>query len=255
MDRGLTASEEDLVEYVFHDIKARRAGILKALTADFEDFHQQCDPAKENLCLYGFPDEHWEVNLPADEVPPEIPEPVLGINFARDGTNKKDWLSLVAIHSDAWLNALASYFGGRFQFDRTQRKHLSVMIADLPTLCEVVSEMNLQRVSGSKHSSNKSKSNSKLRASSEHQAKKSKSKHIKEEVEDLNGNDNNDDEDKHLCASCGGNDSVGDYFWICCDACEKWYHGKCVRVTPAKAKHIKNYCCPRCSHSKRKGCL
>ncbi|THU69627.1 hypothetical protein C4D60_Mb08t16380 [Musa balbisiana] len=134
MDRRLTACEEDLVEYVFHDIKARRAGILKALTAgnstffvlifsrDFEVFHQQCDPAKENLCLYGFPDEHWEFNLPADEVPPEIPEPVLGINFARDGTNKKDWLSLVAIHSDAWLNALASYFGGRFQFDRTQRK-------------------------------------------------------------------------------------------------------------------------------------
>lgn len=76
---------------------------------------------QRKICLYGFPDEHWEVNLPADEVPPEIPEPVLGINFARDGTNKKDWLSLVAIHSDAWLNALASYFGGRFQFDRTQR--------------------------------------------------------------------------------------------------------------------------------------
>ncbi|XP_065018034.1 PHD finger protein ALFIN-LIKE 9 isoform X3 [Musa acuminata AAA Group] len=127
MDRGLTASEEDLVEYVFHDIKARRAGILKALTADFEDFHQQCDPAKENLCLYGFPDEHWEVNLPADEVPPEIPEPVLGINFARDGTNKKDWLSLVAIHSDAWLNALASYFGGRFQFDRTQSTDMWIL--------------------------------------------------------------------------------------------------------------------------------
>ncbi|RRT74122.1 hypothetical protein BHE74_00015861 [Ensete ventricosum] len=88
---------------------------------------------------------------------------------------------------------------------------------------------------------------------SEHQAKKSKSKHIKEEVEDLNGNDNNDYEDKHLCASCGGNESVGYYFWICCDTCEKWYHGKCVRVTPAKAEHIKNYQCPRCSHSKRRG--
>ncbi|RWV99059.1 hypothetical protein BHE74_00015859 [Ensete ventricosum] len=188
MDRGLPASEEDLVEYVFHDIKGRRAGILKALTAGNSTFFalifSRCDAiftdcwffscvfplqilristsnailgislalvfqsyvdmtlvtlqlmllpmavalnqmlllaAKENLCLYGFPDEHWEVNLPADEVPPEIPEPVLGINFARDGTNKKDWLSLVAIHSDAWLNALASYFGGRFQFDRTQR--------------------------------------------------------------------------------------------------------------------------------------
>jgi hypothetical protein len=35
---------------------------------------------KENLCLYGHPNESWEVNLPAEEVPPELPEPALGIN-------------------------------------------------------------------------------------------------------------------------------------------------------------------------------
>lgn len=39
----------------------------------------------ENLCLYGFPDGTWAVDLPAEEVPPEAPEPALGINFARDG--------------------------------------------------------------------------------------------------------------------------------------------------------------------------
>ena len=50
-----------------------------------EDFYAQCDPDKENLCLYGNPDGTWEVQLPAEEVPPELPEPALGINFARDG--------------------------------------------------------------------------------------------------------------------------------------------------------------------------
>ena len=45
---------------------------------------------KENLCLYGFPNEQWEVNLPAEEVPPELLEPALGINFARDGMQEKD---------------------------------------------------------------------------------------------------------------------------------------------------------------------
>jgi hypothetical protein len=35
--------------------------------------------------LYGNPDGTWEVQLPAEEVPPELPEPALGINFARDG--------------------------------------------------------------------------------------------------------------------------------------------------------------------------
>jgi len=37
------------------------------------------------LCLYGNPDGTWDVQLPAEEVPPELPEPALGINFARDG--------------------------------------------------------------------------------------------------------------------------------------------------------------------------
>ena len=76
---------------------------------------------KENLCLYGFPSEQWEVNLPAEEVPPELPEPALGINFARDGMQDKDWLSLVAVHSDAWLLSVAFYFGARFGFDKSDR--------------------------------------------------------------------------------------------------------------------------------------
>lgn len=69
--------------------------------------------------MYGFPDEAWEVNLPAEEVPPELPEPALGINFARDGMQRKDWLSLVAVHSDAWLLAVAFYYGARF--DKNER--------------------------------------------------------------------------------------------------------------------------------------
>jgi hypothetical protein len=76
---------------------------------------------KENLCLYGFPNETWEVTLPAEEVPPEIPEPALGINFARDGMNEKDWLALVAVHSDSWLLSVAFYFGARFGFDKESR--------------------------------------------------------------------------------------------------------------------------------------
>lgn len=76
---------------------------------------------KENLCLYGYPSEQWEVNLPAEEVPPELPEPALGINFARDGMQEKDWLALVAVHSDAWLLAVAFYFGARFGFEKTER--------------------------------------------------------------------------------------------------------------------------------------
>lgn len=32
---------------------------------------------------------------------------------------QKDWLSLVAVHSDAWLMAVAFYFGAKF--DKNER--------------------------------------------------------------------------------------------------------------------------------------
>ncbi|XP_044432235.1 PHD finger protein ALFIN-LIKE 2-like [Triticum aestivum] len=97
------------VEAIFRDFNARRAGLVRALTSDVDDFFDSCDPDKENLCLYGHPDGTWEVSLPAEEVPPELPEPALGINFARNGMNRRDWLSLVTVHSDSWLLSVAFF--------------------------------------------------------------------------------------------------------------------------------------------------
>lgn len=42
----------------------------------------------------------WKVSTPNKEVPPDISEPALGINFARDRMQDKDWLSLVAVQID-----------------------------------------------------------------------------------------------------------------------------------------------------------
>ncbi|XP_073271101.1 PHD finger protein ALFIN-LIKE 4-like [Primulina huaijiensis] len=238
------------VEEVFRDFKGRRGGLIKALTTDVEEFYQHCDPEKENLCLYGFPSEQWEVNLPAEEVPPELPEPALGINFARDGMQEKDWLSLVAVHSDAWLLAVAFYFGARFGFDKTDRKRLFNMINELPSVFEVVSgaakKQQKDKSSVSNHSSNKSKSNSQMRASDASE-KVSKSQ-PRDEEEGLD----EEEEDEHgdtLCGACGEN-YASDEFWICCDLCEKWFHGKCVKITPARAEHIKQYKCPACSNKR-----
>ncbi|BAT82471.1 PHD finger protein ALFIN-LIKE 4-like [Vigna umbellata] len=239
------------VEEVFRDFKGRRAALIKALTTDVEEFYQQCDPEKENLCLYGFPSEQWEVNLPAEEVPPELPEPALGINFARDGMQDKDWLSLVAVHSDAWLLAVAFYFGARFGFDKADRKRLFNMINDLPTIFEVVTGMakkqGKEKSSVSNHSSNKSKSNSK-RGSESKNTKAMQSKDEDDEGVALEA----DDEEEHeetFCGACGES-YTSDEFWICCDICEKWFHGKCVKITPARAEHIKQYKCPSCSNKR-----
>lgn len=242
------------VEEVFRDFKGRRAGLIKALTTDVEEFYRQCDPEKENLCLYGFPGEYWEVNLPAEEVPPELPEPALGINFARDGMQEKDWLALVAVHSDAWLLSVAFYFGARFGFDKADRRRLFNMINELPTIFEVVTgtasasakKPVKEKSSVSNHSSNKSKSNSKSQPGS--QGKYSKAAQPKEEEEGLE----EEEEDEHgdtLCGACGES-YAADEFWICCDICETWFHGKCVKITPARAEHIKQYKCPSCSNKR-----
>uniref|UniRef100_A0A6N2L2N3 PHD finger protein ALFIN-LIKE n=1 Tax=Salix viminalis TaxID=40686 RepID=A0A6N2L2N3_SALVM len=250
MDGGASYNPRT-VEEVFRDFKGRRAGMIKALTADVEEFYQQCDPEKENLCLYGFPSEQWEVNLPAEEVPPELPEPALGINFAQDGMQEKDWLSLVAVHSDAWLLSVAFYFGSRFGFDKADRKRLFNMINDFPTVFEVVTGTAKKQVKEkppiSIHSSNKTKLNSKR--GSESQGKFSKIMQAKDE--DGEGMDEEDEEEhgETLCGACGEN-YASDEFWICCDICEKWFHGKCVKITPARAEHIKQYKCPSCSNKR-----
>ncbi|KAK4757489.1 hypothetical protein SAY87_018790 [Trapa incisa] len=238
------------VEEVFSDFKGRRAGLIKALTADVENFYQKCDPEKENLCLYGFPNETWEVNLPVEEVPPELPEPALGINFARDGMQEKDWLSLVAVHSDSWLLAVAFYFGARFGFGKNERKRLFQMINELPTIFEVVTgNVQQQKDQPGGHNNSKSKTTSKMSLQTESQSKGVKAS-SPPKYEDESVEEEEDDEQGATCGACGDSYAT-DEFWICCDICERWFHGKCVKITPAKAEHIKQYKCPSCSSNKK----
>ncbi|XP_077216434.1 PHD finger protein ALFIN-LIKE 1-like [Tasmannia lanceolata] len=243
MEMTSVSQNPNTVEEIFKDYRGRRAGIVRALTYDVDEFYSLCDPDKENLCLYGHPNDTWEVTLPAEEVPPELPEPALGINFARDGMHRKDWLSLVAVHSDSWLLSVAFYLGARF--NRNERKRLFSMINELPTVFEVVTERKqVKDKAGAVDSGSKSRLSTKR--SSDGRIK-SNSKAVDDDDEGYG-----EDEDEHsetLCGSCGGNYSA-DEFWIGCDICERWFHGKCVKITPAKAESIKQYKCPSCSFKK-----
>lgn len=257
MEGGTPTYNSRTPEEVFRDFRGRRAGLVKALTTDVEKFYELCDPEKDNLCLYGLPNETWDVALPAEEVPPELPEPALGINFARDGMEEKDWLALVAVHSDAWLLAVAFYFGARFEFQKEERKRLFSMINSLPTIFEVVTgKPTTERASNGSSKSSKSSSKTQSRQTEPQlpQLKPSKlppPKEIKEsDGEEDNGEDEEDENENTLCGACGES-YANDEFWICCDICERWFHGKCVRITPAKAEHIKQYKCPDCSSTKR----
>ncbi|KAJ4835768.1 phytoene dehydrogenase AL-1, partial [Turnera subulata] len=112
----------------------------------------------------------------------------------------------------------------------TCRKRLFSLIKDLPTLFEVVTGRKPVKDKPSVDSSSKSKNSTKR--SAEGQAR-GNSKLLDDSYAE--------DEDEHgdtLCGSCGANYNA-DEFWICCDICKRWCHGKCVKITPAKAESIK----------------
>ncbi|XP_047067318.1 PHD finger protein ALFIN-LIKE 4-like [Lolium rigidum] len=222
-------------EDVFRLYRGRRAGIVQALTEDVEEFYEQCDPDENALCLFGQPNGTWEVKLPIEDVPVELPEPVCGINFARDGTPKKVWLSMIAIHSDAWLMSMAFYHAGRVAFDRDDRELLFRMINTLPTVYEAVKESYEKQTQTLKASSKKKSSSQTL-----------------EEEEGANASGGSEDQAMTECAACQETYSADDgHFWIGCDHCERWFHGRCVGMTPEKADEIERYMCPGCSYKSK----
>eukprot|EP00250_Pteridium_aquilinum_P035233 c8942_g1_i1 orf=55-813(+) len=249
MDADDVLAHPRLLDEIFRDFKCRRSGLLKALTTEVDLFVRQCDPARENLCLYGYPDESWEVNLPVEEVPPELPEPVLGINFSRDGMDRKDWLSLVAVHSDSWLLAVAAFYAARF--DKNERKKLFNQIIDLPTLYDVViGRKSTKDKPNANNNGTKPKPLSGVKVQQKSGEKPSRA--VPPPPEDEEGTVEEDEDDEHentLCGKCGDKYAPHE-FWIGCDICEQWYHGKCVKMTPAKAEHIKQYKCPSCTIKK-----
>uniref|UniRef100_A0ACD6A7K3 Uncharacterized protein n=1 Tax=Avena sativa TaxID=4498 RepID=A0ACD6A7K3_AVESA len=249
--RAPSSSRPRSVEAIYKDFSGRRDGLVRALTSDVDDFFDLCDPDKENLCLYGNADGSWEVALPAEEVPPELPEPALGINFARNGMHRRDWLSLVAVHSDSWLLSVAFFFAA--PLSANERKRLFSLINDLPNVYESMVDRKHSRDRSGVDSSGKSRLSSKPKQRTEDVHAKKNSRAVaqggREEDDDEDGDD--EEHSETFCGTCGGIYSASE-FWIGCDICERWFHGKCVRITPAKADHIKHYKCPDCSSSKKR---
>ncbi|KAF2539197.1 hypothetical protein F2Q68_00023286 [Brassica cretica] len=119
------------------------------------------------------------------------------------------------------------------------RKRLFSLINDLPTLFEVVT----------------GRKTIKDKPSMDHESKSQNGRSIEGEMKStrkLMEESSEDEEDEHgdtHCGSCGGH-YINAEFWICCDVCERWYHGKCVKIKPAKAESMKQYKCPSCCTKK-----
>uniref|UniRef100_A0A0D3AZV9 PHD finger protein ALFIN-LIKE n=1 Tax=Brassica oleracea var. oleracea TaxID=109376 RepID=A0A0D3AZV9_BRAOL len=116
------------VEHIFINYRLRRVGLLRAFGTGY----------KEDLSLYGYPDGTWDVQEACMVLPPNLPEPAVGINLARDRMRAIDWVTLVAEHCDSWLLSLAFFFS--VGLSRDDRGSLFERINDLPTLAEKVKE-------------------------------------------------------------------------------------------------------------------
>ena len=187
--------------------------------------------------------------MPCEEVPPELPEPALGVNFARDGMKRSDWLSLVAVHSDSWLMAVAFYNGARL--DQEGRRQLFNDINSLPTCFEIVSGRASTKPVGvgaaqvtKKGSVGNNRGGKRHHAAGAAAGVGSKRALDGDEEEDDDDNDGGGGSDP--CPNCGRKYRTGE-FWIACDACDRWFDGKCVNMTQQKADRQPHWKCPMCT--------
>ncbi|KAJ7550908.1 hypothetical protein O6H91_07G124400 [Diphasiastrum complanatum] len=230
------------VEGVYTDFRRRREALLKALTVDAEEFSRQCDPEKESLSLYGYPNESWVVQLPVENVPAELPEPSIGINFPRDGMEHKHWLSLVALHSDAWLYAVAFYYGS--QFDRDQS-----VLAEFLSSVKILGSLHLplfEIVSSRNSASDKSiiddsRNQTEIDAKTQDLVKgtkPSKTARLPSKEDDIVDDEDDEENDHTFCGICRRL-YCSTEFWICYD------------ITASKAHRMEEFVCPSCSPSKK----
>ncbi|TKW27710.1 hypothetical protein SEVIR_3G275100v4 [Setaria viridis] len=204
------------VECIFRDFTCRRAALIRALTTDEKAFSRT-----ESLYLYGNSDGNWELRPPKLLMPPGQPDPrMFGIKLVRGNMKHPKWLAYIATHCDAWLIRISFFLGANL--GTQARQHLSALINSLQTVHEAfVASDTYHRIC-----------------------------HLEKMNVEIEDEDEGCGTEPTVCASCG-NHYRRNGFWICCDECDRWFHGKCVKVTAALAEHIGHYECPECCSDKK----
>ncbi|CAN6355480.1 unnamed protein product [Urochloa humidicola] len=203
-------------EMAFREFTYRRAGLIRALTKDEEAFFRKCDAGTRSLYLYGNDrSASWEVR----QLEPE--EQLLGINLARGNMNRIKWLQHIAMHCDAWLINIA--FSRAQNMTAKEREYLFTRINSLQTVHTTF-----------------------LDSDTYHRLCCQEEEVPRPAVEH---NNQTDGEDQIICISCDGHYHAN-AFWICCDICKQWYHGKCVKIRAKQANQVKHFECPECLNEK-----
>ncbi|XP_073361408.1 PHD finger protein ALFIN-LIKE 3-like [Aegilops tauschii subsp. strangulata] len=249
------------VENIYEDFSGRRSALVQALTTEQDTLYDLLrEEGKEPMCLYGYADGSWQLTLPEEMVPPGLPVPTRGINRRRDYVNRSDYLTLVAHHSDSWLMGVTFFLSTHL--DANQRIHLFNMVNEMRTVHDefylsyglpwlsTFARYNANRESSAPTQENVSNPDvDSITPAEENVPPSQDSMHVlsaqnrdsRKPAEDKQ----KDNEVTDFCGSCNA-PYHANAFWICCDECDQWFHGKCVNVTASEAEHIKEYKCPGC---------
>ncbi|KAJ0735186.1 putative chromatin regulator PHD family [Helianthus annuus] len=139
---------------------------------------------------------------------------------------------------------MAFFYASWLSVNAADRNRLFTSINNLPTVYEAVKKWLVVQDKSSEAS--RSRSSIPQKRSSDRQSKSSSNM-----VEESHA-ENEEEHKVTLCGSCGEVYYNGDEFWITCDFCQLWYHGKCVSVTPTMAEKIDTYKCPSCTLKRTK---
>lgn len=234
-----------------------------------------CGDQSRVLCLFAHDDGRWTVDEPSPQVPPDLPEPVLGINLVLPAMHEANWLDFLAAHSEAWLLSTAMFRAAQCRppCGKDERRALFHAINGGPSLVDEVRRANgtmpaappQQQAGGagaaaaggdsaagegkvgggkaakqSKKASKEKSAAAKLRKAAEQQ---------QEEARKINPNARIDPEEEwwfdptrneNTCRVCRKIYRKGE-FWICCDKCEAWFHGSCVGMTEERSLQMDHF--------------
>ncbi|GLJ21569.1 hypothetical protein SUGI_0400080 [Cryptomeria japonica] len=229
---GWYSGMPNTVDEIYEDFKRRREGIIKALTVDFEELYQQCDPEDESFMgLYGLPDESWKV-VPEEEGFPMLPNPVWGINNKRLVMSEKKWKHSVAEDSHIWLHAIALFHCARVGLDEKDKGLLLSMVGSFQAVEKAVKEAA-------------EPAGKQIIIRQPRRKKRFSNALVMDRASPYQSEDESDQGYQPHCPICGEKD--GNEKWILCDICEEWLHCKSVNISSQEAEDMVEYTCPFCS--------
>eukprot|EP01025_Chloroclados_australasicus_P057167 TRINITY_DN7116_c0_g3_i3.p1 TRINITY_DN7116_c0_g3~~TRINITY_DN7116_c0_g3_i3.p1 ORF type:complete len:598 (-),score=17.35 TRINITY_DN7116_c0_g3_i3:11-1783(-) len=120
---------------VYKNYLNRRDALIAALTIEQDELYEETKFLLIDLCLYAETDGTWDL-VSANKILEESDHPVLlpwrGINKIRFRKSKKQWLTLVAQHSDSWLLNI-TFFEAQ-KLDKNERAALFFQINKNPLI-------------------------------------------------------------------------------------------------------------------------